>query len=134
MDCSALASAELYERLNKDPALWWVICGVEFGAGKPKAFVQLEGGSNLEDLKSHLSDDAIQYGCFKVLGVDTKGAITSTRTKFVRGPRARPALCLALPLPASPQRSRPHAPPPTPTPPLPPFPLPRSASSGWAPA
>ena len=86
MDCSALEAATLYERLNKDPALWWCIVGVDFPAGgaKPTAFIQYEGGSTLDDLVSHLSDDAIQYGCFKVLGVDTKGAITSTRTKFVR--------------------------------------------------
>ena len=85
MDVSALEAATLYERLNKDPTLWWCVVGVDFPAGaKPTAFIQYEGGTTLDDLVSRLSDDAIQYGCFKVLGVDTKGAITSTRTKFVR--------------------------------------------------
>lgn len=89
MDCSALEAADLYGRLNKDAALWWVVCGVDFPAGgKPAAFIQYEGGSTMADMVSRLSDDGIQYGCFKVLGVDTKGAITSTRTKFVRA-RAR---------------------------------------------
>jgi hypothetical protein len=86
MDCGALESAQLYERLNKDPQLWWVLCGVDFPqGGKPTAFIQCEGGTTMADMISRLSDDAIQYGCFKVLGVDNKGAITSTRTKFVSG-------------------------------------------------
>ena len=83
MDCTSLESATLYERLNKDANLWWVICGVDFAGSKPSAFIQFEGGTKLDDLKGRLSDDHIQYGCFKVLGVDNKGAITSTRMKFV---------------------------------------------------
>jgi hypothetical protein len=86
MDVSALEAATLYERLNKDANLWWCIVGADFPPGgvKPVAYLQYEGGTSLDDLVSRLSDDGIQYGCFKVLGVDTKGAITSTRTKFVR--------------------------------------------------
>ena len=83
MDCSALEAANLYERLNKDGSLWWVICGADFGSSKPVAHINYEGGTTMDDMVSKLSDDLIQYGCFKVLGVDNKGAITSTRMKFV---------------------------------------------------
>jgi len=83
MDCSALDAAHLYERLNKDGSLWWVICGADFAGSRPVAHIQYEGGTTMDDMVSKLSDDLIQYGCFKVLGVDNKGAITSTRMKFV---------------------------------------------------
>lgn len=83
MDCTALDAAKLYERLNKDASLWWVICGADFGGSRPVSYIQYEGGTTMDDMVSKLSDDLIQYGCFKVLGVDNKGAITSTRMKFV---------------------------------------------------
>ena len=38
---------------------------------------------DLDDLKAHLSNDRISYGCFKVLGVDTRGAVVATRTKYI---------------------------------------------------
>jgi hypothetical protein len=46
------------------------------------AFIEKESGTDLESLKACLSDDRISYGCFKVLGVDTRGAVVATRTKY----------------------------------------------------
>lgn len=46
------------------------------------AFIEKESGTDLESLKASLSDDRISYGCFKVLGVDTRGAVVATRTKY----------------------------------------------------
>ena len=46
------------------------------------AFIEYESGTSLEDLKAKLSDSRISYGCFKVLGVDTRGAVVATRTKY----------------------------------------------------
>ena len=62
----------------------------ESGA-KPKAVVGATGDTNLAGLKAQLRDDAMQFGCFKVLGVDQKGAVTSTRLKVraAAGGRAR---------------------------------------------
>ena len=85
VDVSALEAAGLAEKLNKDDNLWWVVVNVdasEAGA-KPKAVVGATGNTNLAGLKAQLREDAMQFGCFKVLGVDTKGAVTSTRLKLV---------------------------------------------------
>jgi hypothetical protein len=65
------------------PRRRWVVVNVdasESGA-KPKAVVGATGDTNLAGLKAQLRDDAMQFGCFKVLGVDQKGAVTSTRLK-----------------------------------------------------
>ena len=66
---SELENAGLMKRLAEDPQLWWVVVGID-GAGK--AVVTSEGGTTLDDMKDNLSDDLLLYGCFKVLGVDTK--------------------------------------------------------------
>lgn len=66
---SELESAGLMKKLAEDPLLWWAIVGID-GAGK--AVVTSEGGTTLDDMKDHLSDDLLLFGCFKVLGVDTK--------------------------------------------------------------
>ncbi len=50
--------------------------------GDNAAFIEKESGTDLESLKASLSDDRISYGCFKVLGVDTRGAVVATRTKY----------------------------------------------------
>ena len=85
VDVSALEASGLAEKLNKDDSLWWVVVNVDASeAGvKPKAVVGATGDTNLAGLKAQLRDDAMQFGCFKVLGVDTKGAVTSTRLKLV---------------------------------------------------
>ena len=65
------------------PRRRWVVVNVdasESGA-KPKAVVGATGDTHLAGLKAQLRDDAMQFGCFKVLGVDQKGAVTSTRLK-----------------------------------------------------
>ena len=37
----------------------------------------------MSELRSHLDDKQIQFGCFSVLGVDDRGTTQSTRTKYV---------------------------------------------------
>ena len=64
----------------------------ESGA-KPKAVVGATGDTNLAGLKAQLRDDAMQFGCFKVLGVDQKGAVTSTRLKVRAGGCAHACAC-----------------------------------------
>jgi hypothetical protein len=84
VDCQELMDSGIAERLNKDPNLWWCVVNVDAsGSGKPKAIIGAYGDTNLEGLKSCLQDDAMQFGAFKVLGVDVKGAVTSTRLKLV---------------------------------------------------
>jgi hypothetical protein len=84
VDCTALNDSGIAELLNKDPNLWWVIVNVDAsGSGKPRAVVGATGDTNLEGLKTCLQDDAMQFGAFKVLGVDVKGAVTSTRLKLI---------------------------------------------------
>jgi hypothetical protein len=63
---------------DKDP-LWWALIGLDYSTAKPRAVVHAEGGSSLADMQTHLSDDSLMFGCFKVNGVDTRGAIVSTR-------------------------------------------------------
>lgn len=76
---SALEDAGLFKRLSEDKELWWVIVGVD---GSGKAVVAAEGGTSLDDMKANLSDDLLQFGCFKVLGVDTK--VRTFHTLFFR--------------------------------------------------
>lgn len=84
VDCQELNDSGIAERLNKDPNLWWCVINVDAsGSGKPKAIIGAFGDTNLEGLKSCLDDSAMQFGAFKVLGVDVKGAVTSTRLKLV---------------------------------------------------
>lgn len=86
-DLSALEGAKIMERLGKDDDLWWAILLLVPGAGNAKPAVRLmaEGGTNLADMTRHLADDQIQFILFKVLGVDTRGSVVSTRQKFVFG-------------------------------------------------
>lgn len=51
--------------------------------GKPKVVVQAEGSTNVQGAMAYLSDDQLQFGCMKVVGVDTKGAVVSSRVKII---------------------------------------------------
>jgi hypothetical protein len=83
VDLTELEASKITTRLTNEKDLWWVVIGLDQTQAKPRAVVQTEGGTSLSDMVSHLSDDLLQYGAFKVLGVDQKGAVTSTRTKIV---------------------------------------------------
>lgn len=82
-DVSALEESKIFKRLADDKDLWWCVVSLDHSSGKAKPVVSAEGGTTIADMMTHLSDEQLQFGCFKVLGVDTKGAIVSTRTKFV---------------------------------------------------
>jgi hypothetical protein len=82
-DTSALEESKIFKRLADEKDLWWAVVSLDHSSGKPKPTVSAQGGTTIEDMMTHLSDEQLQFGCFKVLGVDTKGAIVSTRTKFV---------------------------------------------------
>jgi len=85
-DTSALEEQKVFERLCSDKnELWWVTIGVDLSVSgsKPKAIVSASGDTGVEALKQYLYPEQILYGAIKVLGVDTKGAVTSTRQKTI---------------------------------------------------
>lgn len=55
-----------------------MLLDVDQSKSTPRVTVGAEGGTDLKEMMTHLKDDSIQYGAFKVLGVDTRGAVTST--------------------------------------------------------
>lgn len=85
-DTSSLEEQKVFERLCSDKSeLWWVTVGVDSSVqgSNPKAQVSASGDTGVEGLKDYLYPDQILYGAIKVLGVDTKGAVTSTRQKTI---------------------------------------------------
>jgi len=79
---------ELFADLNKSEELNWVVANAgEFDSSATT-------GTGLEALKEALVDDAIQFGTFKVLGVDQQASVTSTRVKYCNfqwiGPNVAP--------------------------------------------
>jgi hypothetical protein len=87
-DISSLESEKVFDRLcTASGDLSWVTIAVDTSVpagGKPKAVVVAEGDGGLDQLKAlGLSDDHVQYGAVKVLGIDNKGAVTSTRLKII---------------------------------------------------
>lgn len=78
-DISLLEAARVYERLSaKEPEIWWAIIGFE----KNKAFVKALGNTPLDKMTAEFSDDAVEFACVRVDGVDPKGSVVSRRTKF----------------------------------------------------
>mmetsp|Transcript_1495 Transcript_1495/g.3519 ORF Transcript_1495/g.3519 Transcript_1495/m.3519 type:complete len:166 (+) Transcript_1495:158-655(+) len=70
-----------HEVANKDTATNW--CLLEFDGASKNMKVAGQGCGGLEELKSHLSDDAVAFGAFRVIGVDDRSTTTSRRPKFV---------------------------------------------------
>lgn len=56
---------------------------VDASTSKPRVYVHAEGDTPLADAGRFLYDDHVQYVLFKVLGVDERGAVTSTRCKLL---------------------------------------------------
>ena len=55
---------------------------------RSKLVVAATGSGGYDELLAKLQDDIVQFGVFKVVGIDRKGGRTSSRDK-----------CVALPLP-----------------------------------
>lgn len=83
VDISNLEAAKIQERLLKDDDVWWALINLDLSSSKPKAIVAATGNGGVEQLKQNMADDLVQYGAVKVLGVDVKGAVTSTRLKII---------------------------------------------------
>lgn len=48
-----------------------------------KSEVVGKGDGNLDEIKACLKDDRVQYGGFRVDGVDERGGVTSRRAKLI---------------------------------------------------
>jgi hypothetical protein len=53
-------------------------------ANSGKLAVHAVGTKGLEEFKGSFKEDAIQWGCIKVLGVDQQQNVTSKRPKYVQ--------------------------------------------------
>jgi hypothetical protein len=77
--------ADLVARVSAESAPeWWCLIGVEMAGGKPKARLQATGDLSIAEMEAQLlKDDQVQAGLVRVLGVDQRGPVTSTRSKLV---------------------------------------------------
>jgi len=81
---AALKAAKVYERITAaDGELWWALAGLDKVSGR--VVLAAEGDSGVEGLKAFLRSDLVQFFILKVLGVDKKGDVVSTRMKIVVG-------------------------------------------------
>lgn len=82
-DVQDLVDRKVADRVGRDGDIWWAVVGVDSSASKPRLFLHAEGDTSLASVFDYLYDDQIQYVLFKVLGLDNRGAVTSTRCKLV---------------------------------------------------
>jgi hypothetical protein len=69
--------------VGRDGDIWWAVLGVDSTSKPPRVFVHAEGDTPLADVGRFLYDEEVQHILFKVLGVDERGAVTSTRCKLL---------------------------------------------------
>lgn len=83
MDLTDLATRLVAERVaDRDGDIWWAVLAVSPSA-KPRVYLQASGDAPLARVADLLSPSAMQFVLFRVLGVDTRGSVTSTRSKLV---------------------------------------------------
>ena len=70
--------AETWENIRRDGDINWLLVGYDDNDAKQIKLVG-SGSGGFSELKSHLDDNAVLYGVFKVIGVDQD----SRRTKLV---------------------------------------------------
>jgi hypothetical protein len=58
----------------------WIVMNVTKGMDLEDSAM----GTGLEDFISQFKDDQVQYGCFKVLGVDNRETVVASRPKYVQ--------------------------------------------------
>lgn len=84
MDLTDLVANKVAERISdRDGDTWWAVLAVSVVANKPRVYLHASGDAPLSQVASLLVPNAMQFVLFRVLGVDNRGSVTSTRSKLV---------------------------------------------------
>jgi len=71
------------EMTHKDSKVNWLITTFTDSAEKSELGAVKKGEGGIKELAKAIVDDKVQFGVFRVLGVDVRQNVTSTRPKYV---------------------------------------------------